>query len=91
MKLFTLILLALAAVASDWPQFRGPSANGAGAGSPPTEWNGESGNNILWKTEIPGLGHSSLILWGDRLFVTSAVPSAGEPTLKKPIAATTDG
>jgi outer membrane protein assembly factor BamB len=67
---------------SDWPQFRGPGASGVGSGSPPLEWDGESGKNILWKAEIPGLGHSSPIIWGDRIFLTSAVPASGESTLK---------
>ncbi|HTM47525.1 MAG TPA: PQQ-binding-like beta-propeller repeat protein [Bryobacteraceae bacterium] len=82
MKHYLLFLLALAAVAAEWPQFRGPSGGGAASGSPPVEWNGESGKNILWKTEIPGLGHSSPIIWGDRIFLTSAVPAAGESALK---------
>ena len=77
MKLAIVCLLAVAAPAAEinWPQFRGPAASGVGAGSPPSEWNGESGKNILWKTLIPGLGHSSPIIWGDRMFVTSAVPA----------------
>src|SRR5260370_6126619 len=84
MKFSTILVLSLAALAAhpNWPQFRGPSAAGAGAGSPPLEWNGKSGKNIVWKTEIPGLGHSSPIVWGDRMFVTSAVPAAAEPALK---------
>jgi outer membrane protein assembly factor BamB len=84
MKLCPTFLVALAALGSDsnWPQFRGPSGGGIGTGSPPQEWNGELGKNIRWKTEIPGLGHSSPIVWGDRIFVTSAVPATGEPTLK---------
>lgn len=84
MKLFTASLVALVVFGADsnWPQFRGPSAGGVAAGSPPIEWNGESGKNILWKTEIPGLGHSSPVIWGDRVFVTSAVPERGESTLK---------
>ncbi len=84
MRPFTTFLIALSAFAADsnWPQFRGPDASGVGSGSPPVEWNGESGKNILWKTEVPGLGHSSPIIWGDRIFVTSAVPEAGESTLK---------
>jgi len=84
MKYSAILVLSLAAWAADpnWPQFRGPSAAGAGSGSPPLEWNGESGKNIVWKTEIPGFGHSSPIVWGDRMFVTSAVPAAGEPALK---------
>jgi outer membrane protein assembly factor BamB len=67
---------------SDWPQFRGPAASGIGAGNPPVTWDGDSGRNILWKTEIPGLGHSSPIIWGDWIFVTSAVAEKGESSLK---------
>src|SRR5438067_3245195 len=84
MKFSAIFLLSLAALGADpnWPQFRGPAAGGSGAGSPPVEWNGESGKNILWKTEIPGLGHSSPIIWGDRIFVTSAVAEKGASSLK---------
>jgi outer membrane protein assembly factor BamB len=78
----TLLLSLLAFADSNWPQFRGPAAGGVGAGSPPVEWNGESGKNVLWKTTIPGLGHSSPIIWGDKIFVTSAVPESGESALK---------
>jgi outer membrane protein assembly factor BamB len=87
MKLCTIYLIAFAALAADasdanWPQFRGPSANGVGTGAPPTEWNVESGKNVRWKAAIPGLGHSSPVVWGDRIFVTSAVPASGESSLK---------
>jgi outer membrane protein assembly factor BamB len=84
MKTILLVLVAMAAVAADsnWPQFRGPSGSGMGTGSPPSEWNVESGKNILWKTAIPGLGHSSPVIWGDRIFLTSAVPASGEAQLK---------
>ncbi|HTQ56881.1 MAG TPA: PQQ-binding-like beta-propeller repeat protein [Bryobacteraceae bacterium] len=85
MRVFSICLLSMAAAVAaepNWPQFRGPSASGLGEGSPPTEWNIESGKNIRWKTEIPGLGHSSPVIWGDRVFVTSAVPASGESKLK---------
>jgi outer membrane protein assembly factor BamB len=84
MKTGLLVLVAMAAFAADsnWPQFRGPSGSGVGTGSPPSEWNVESGKNILWKTAIPGLGHSSPVIWGDRIFLTSAVPASGEAQLK---------
>lgn len=84
MKFCATYLLVSAALAADgnWPQFRGPSASGVGTGTPLIEWNAESGKNILWKTVIPGLGHSSPVIWGDRLFITSAVPAAGESSLK---------
>jgi len=84
MKTSLLALVAMAASAADanWPQFRGPSGSGLGSGSPPAEWNVESGKNILWKTAIPGLGHSSPVIWGDKIFLTSAVPATGESQLK---------
>ena len=56
-----------------WPRFRG--RGGAGV-SPyhdvPTAWDGASGTGILWKTAVPLPGHSSPILWGDRVFLTGA-------------------
>ena len=62
----------------NWPSFRGQFASGNGDGQfPPLFWNAESGANILWKTPIPGLGHSSPIVWGERIFVTTAI--SGDP------------
>lgn len=83
-RLSLTLILALSACAADanWPQFRGPSASGIGTGTPPLEWNGETGKNVLWKTEIPGLAHSSPVIWGDRIFLTSAVPAEGTAALK---------
>jgi outer membrane protein assembly factor BamB len=67
-----------AAVANpmNWPQFRGPDASGIADGQqPPTTWDTAKGINIRWKTPIPGLGHSCPIVWGDRIFVTTAISS----------------
>ena len=56
-----------------WPQWRGPLANGvATTANPPLEWS--ETRNVRWKVEIPGRGSSSPIVWGDRLFLTTAVP-----------------
>lgn len=77
-----LLILHVALAQPHWPQFRGPGASGAGSGSTPVQWNGESGQNVLWKLPIPGLAHSSPIIWGDRIFLTTAVPSKGEGQLK---------
>jgi len=83
MHVYALLMAGLLFAAdSDWPQFRGPAASGVANGSPPIEWNVDSGKNILWKTEIPGLGHSSPVIWGDRIFVTSAVAEKGSSSLK---------
>src|SRR5258708_40188535 len=69
--------LAAAAHAQNWPSFRGKNGSGVADGNnPPTVWDAEESTNILWKTAIPGLGHSSPVVWGDRVFVTTAVSSA---------------
>jgi outer membrane protein assembly factor BamB len=61
---------------ANWPSFRGNHAAGSIDGQNlPDTWNGESGQNIRWKTRIPGLAHSSPIIWGDKLFVTTAISS----------------
>ena len=66
-----------------WPSFRGPQAAGtADEQNLPDRWNVGTGENILWRTGIPGLAHSSPIVWGDRLFVTSAISSRGGATYK---------
>jgi outer membrane protein assembly factor BamB len=67
----------------DWPSFRGASARGVADGHPTaTKWDLKSGENIRWKTPIPGLAHSSPVIWGDRIFVTTAIKSEGESRLK---------
>jgi outer membrane protein assembly factor BamB len=66
-----------------WPSFRGPQASGVADGQQlPDRWNGTSGENILWRTPIPGLAHSSPVVWGDRVFVTSAISSKPNATFK---------
>ncbi|MCF7974129.1 MAG: PQQ-like beta-propeller repeat protein [Phycisphaerae bacterium] len=66
-----------------WPSFRGLSASGVAEGySTPTQWDLKSGENIQWKTPIPGLAHSSPVVWGDLVFVTTAVKGEGESVLK---------
>jgi outer membrane protein assembly factor BamB len=69
-------LISTASYADDnWPQFRGHGGLGIGSGNPPTEWDAQTGHNVAWKTPIPGLGHSAPIVWGDRVFLTTAVNS----------------
>jgi len=56
-----------------WPRWRGPLGTGVAPGAnPPVEWS--EGKNVRWKTALPGLGHSTPIVWGDRIFLTTAVP-----------------
>ncbi len=69
---------AAGAESAAWPSFRGAQAAGVATGAAPTAWNGEKGTNVLWKTPIPGLAHSSPVVWGDHVFVTTAVSSEDE-------------
>lgn len=76
--LLTLALLfaSATALAADpqghWPQWRGPSGTGvAPTGSPPTHWSEQQ--NVRWKVALTGKGHSTPIIWGDRVFITTAV------------------
>ena len=76
-------LPAAASAAGSWPSFRGREAAGAADSLKlPDRWNGTTGENILWRTPIAGLGHSSPIVWGSRVFVTSAVSSRATATFK---------
>jgi len=76
----------------NWPQWRGPLMTGvAPAGDPAVVWS--ETKNVRWKIEIPGKGHSTPIVWGDRIFVTTAVPAdkpgaapAGAKPASKPAA-----
>lgn len=66
-----------------WPSFRGSGARGIATGQNlPDEWNVDVGQGVLWRTPIPGLGNSSPVVWDDRLFVTTAVSSAGNHSLR---------
>ena len=56
-----------------WAQWRGPLSTGVSPhANPPIEWS--ESRNIRWKLSLPGMGHSTPIIWGDRVYVTSAVP-----------------
>jgi outer membrane protein assembly factor BamB len=91
MKFLAIILLAvlIGSVAAqnridkNWPSFRGPHAAGIADGQNlPDHWDGEKGTNIQWKVNVPGLAHSSPVVWGDRVFVTTAVSSRGGDSFK---------
>lgn len=69
--------------AGSWPSFRGREASGiAEKQNLPDRWDVKTGENILWQTPIPGLAHSSPVVWGNRVFVTSAVSSDPKATFK---------
>jgi outer membrane protein assembly factor BamB len=67
----------MAAPAADhhWPAWRGPLANGvAPLGDPPQTWS--ETQNVQWKVPVPGRGHATPIVWGDLVFVQTAIPAA---------------
>ncbi len=82
----TLLLLVLVAVtasaqngsASHWPQWRGPDFNGMARGDAPVKWSDTE--NIKWKAALPGRGFSTPVVWGEKIFVTTAVPTGKTST-----------
>ena len=76
-------LPAAAPASGSWPGFRGAAAAGIADGMRlPDTWDVKAGTNVKWKTAIPGLAHSSPIVWGDRIFVTSAVSGRPDATFR---------
>ena len=66
-----------AAYDRNWPQWRGPSGDGLVLhGNPPLTW--AENKNVKWKVPIPGLGHSTPIIWENQVFILSAVPVEGD-------------
>jgi outer membrane protein assembly factor BamB len=66
-----------------WPAFRGDRSAGNGDGQRAvTEWDVASGRNIKWKTPIPGIATSSPIVWGNRIFATTAIGKSGDNTFR---------
>jgi outer membrane protein assembly factor BamB len=77
-----LALVSCANAGDHWPQFRGPGSSGVASGEGlPQTWSAT--DNVLWKVPIPGRGWSSPIVWGDRIFVTSAIQEEGQPEAVK--------
>lgn len=79
---FSAFLLLAAVVppaleAEHWASWRGPSDNGMAETDAPTTWSDTE--NVKWKTEIPGRGHSSPVVWGDRIFLTTAIQVGTPP------------
>lgn len=66
---------AIAADAPDaWPHWRGPEFNGVARGDAPLTWSDK--DHIAWKVQVPGKGHSSPVIWGDRIFLTTALTTS---------------
>ncbi len=69
--------------ARNWPEFRGDNAAGNGDGQGAVvEWDVDTQQNIRWKTPIPGISTASPVIWGNRVFVVTAVSSAGDKTFR---------
>jgi outer membrane protein assembly factor BamB len=61
-----------------WPEWRGPLATGEGPkANPPLEWSEDK--NVRWKIELPGEGKSTPVIWGDTVYVTTAIPAVKAP------------
>ena len=77
--LFAMVLLLVVApcapcAAENWPGWRGPRGDGTSEETDvPLDWDGASGKNIAWKVAIPGTGHSSPVVWNDRIWIASCV------------------
>jgi outer membrane protein assembly factor BamB len=85
------LVLTCAAADGNWPQFRGPSASGIGDGThPPLQWDAAKGTNMAWTAEIPGLAVSSPVVWGDRIYLTTAVSSDPKQTFRTGLYGDTD-
>jgi outer membrane protein assembly factor BamB len=68
------------AMDANWPQWRGPDGRGVALGSYRDEWSPDK--NIAWKAPVEGAGHSSPVIWGDRIFLTTSIrggPSGHTP------------
>jgi outer membrane protein assembly factor BamB len=74
--LLTLLWMTSSTAADNWPQFRGPDSRGVSAERGiPVQWSPTE--QVQWKTRLPGPGHSSPIVWGDRIFLTAFRSTAG--------------
>lgn len=80
---FTLLIFSVLAFAADpWPQFRGPGSNGF-AEDPrlPDRWS--ETENVKWKVDVPGVGWSSPIVWGGKIFLTAVIAADSKEAPKK--------
>jgi outer membrane protein assembly factor BamB len=82
--LFAITICASATLSADnWPSFRGPGASGVAEGpATPTNWDVPAGKNVKWRVQVPGLAHSSPVVWGSQVCVATAVSSTASADLK---------
>ena len=77
-----LLGFALFTAQNDWPQWRGLNNDGMARGDAPHEWNDTK--NVAWRVAIPGRGNSSPVIWGDKIFLTTAVPTSSAAAAPAP-------
>jgi outer membrane protein assembly factor BamB len=81
LSIIFLLLICLSVKAQNWPQFRGPGATGVVEGKAAVaQFDPAKSVNTAWKTPIPGLAHSSPVVWGNKIFVTTAVTTGKDET-----------
>lgn len=77
MRLITLLTLSTSMLAAEnWPEWRGPNSNGTAKGDVPLEFSDTK--NVAWKATIPGRGHSSPVIYGNKIFLTTATTTDGQ-------------
>jgi outer membrane protein assembly factor BamB len=74
--MFIAVVIVQAQTEAHWPQWRGPFFNGMARGDAPAVWSDTK--NIKWKAQIPGRGFSTPVIWGERVFLTTAIPNKAE-------------
>ncbi len=72
-----------------WSYWRGPAADGMAVGDAPLHWSDTE--NVRWKTDIPGRGNSSPVIWGDRIFLTTAIKTGSANAKEEPVTAPAPG
>jgi outer membrane protein assembly factor BamB len=85
----SVLIMAWAAAADGpdfWPRWRGPNETGMARGDAPLHWSDKE--HIAWKVEVPGRGESTPVIWGDKIFVTTAVPLVPIPKIAAAVQST---
>ena len=67
---------------ANWPSWRGPHHTGVSTATPPLTWSDTT--NVRWKVAIPGRGHSTPVVWGDKIFLTTAIPTTEAAAAQAP-------
>ena len=81
-SIICLVMFAGVARSENWPGWRGPRGDGSSLEkNVPTKWDGTTGENVLWKVELPGWGHGSPIVWEDRIFAVACIEKTEQRVL----------